>query len=163
MELLTTFTIADLDALPSARQEAVLRDAVAAAARDAAPFATWGDVHQIRAANWLVNLPVIGSRFVVGTWPAGGSRETPMKTSHGLVSGVHQTSFGSMARHVSDMADPDANWFTLFGGQDGWPGSPAYADQLDLWRAGRPIRVPLRPEAVAAAFPRVTTLAPAAR
>lgn len=157
---LTTFTIADLDALPPERRDAVLRDAVTTAARDAAPFAAWGDVHQLRAANWLVNLPVIGSRFVVGTWPAGGSRETPMKTSHGLVSGPHQTSFGSMARHVSDMADPDANWFTLFGGQDGWPGSPAYADQLDLWRAGRPVRVPLRPEAVATAFPRVTTLAP---
>ncbi|HEY4250194.1 MAG TPA: penicillin acylase family protein [Roseomonas sp.] len=157
---LTTFTIADLDALPAERRQAVLRDAAAAAARDAAPFAAWGDVHQIRAANWLVNLPVIGSRFVVGTWPTGGSRETPMKTSHGLVNGRHQTSFGSMARHVSDMADPDANWFTLFGGQDGWPGSPAYADQLDLWRSGRPIRVPLRPEAVATAFPRVTVLAP---
>jgi penicillin amidase len=157
---LTTFTIADLDAEPPERRAALLRDAVAAASRDAAPFPAWGDMHRIRAANWLVNLPVIGSRFVVGTWPAGGSRETPMKTSHGLVSGVHQTSFGSMARHVSDMADPDANWFTLFGGQDGWPGSPAYADQLELWRAARPIRVPLLPASVAAAFPRLTTLTP---
>ena len=65
-----------------------------------------------------------------------------------------------MARHVSDMADPDANWFVLFGGQDGWLGSAAFADQVPLWREGRSIRVPLRPATVAAEFPRVTVLSP---
>jgi penicillin amidase len=58
------------------------------------------------------------------------------------------------------MADPDANWFTLFGGQDGWLGSAAFADQVTLWRERRGIRLPLRPEMVAAEFPLVTRLAP---
>ena len=83
-----------------------------------------------------------------------------MKTGHGLVSGPHEVSFGSMARQVSDMADPDANWFVLFGGQDGWLGSAAFADQVPLWREGRGIRMPLRPATVAAEFPRVTVLSP---
>jgi penicillin amidase len=83
-----------------------------------------------------------------------------MKTGHGLVSGPHEVSFGSMARHVSDLSDPDANWFVLFGGQDGWLGSANFADQVPLWREGRSIRVPLRPATVAAEFPRTTVLSP---
>jgi penicillin amidase len=83
-----------------------------------------------------------------------------MKSGHGLVTGPHEVSFGSMARQVSDMADPDANWFTLFGGQDGWLGSAAFADQVPLWRERRGIRMPLRPATVAAEFPRVTVLRP---
>ena len=84
-----------------------------------------------------------------------------MKTSHGLLDGTRRTaSFGSMARHVSDMADTDANWFTLWGGQDGWLGSAAFMDQVPLWRDGRAVRVPLRAETVAREFPRVTRIEP---
>jgi penicillin amidase len=83
-----------------------------------------------------------------------------MKSGHGLVTGPHEVSFGSMARQVSDMADLDANWFTLFGGQDGWLGSAAFADQVPLWRERRGIRMPLRQATVAAEFPRVTVLRP---
>jgi penicillin amidase len=157
---LTTFLLRDLDALPPARREAVLRAAVAAAAPDAARYRDWGEVHRLRVAHWLVNLPLLGRAFVLDNLPVGGSRETPMKTGHGLVTGPHEVSFGSMARQVSDMADPDANWFTLFGGQDGWLGSAAFADQVPLWREGRSIRLPLRPETVAAEYPRVTVLRP---
>lgn len=157
---ITTFLLRDLDALPPERRAAVLRGAVAAAAPIAARYRSWGEVHRLRAAHWLVNLPVLGRRFVLESLPVGGSRETPMKTGHGLVSGPHEVGFGSMARHVSDMSDPDANWFVLFGGQDGWLGSAAFADQLPLWREGRAIRVPLRAETVAREFPRVTIVRP---
>jgi len=138
----------------------VLRRAAAEAAPLAARHRTWGEVHRLRAAHWLVNLPVIGRRFVLGTYPAGGSRETPMKTGHGPVTGPHEVSFGSMARFVTDLADPDATWLALFGGQDGWLGSAAFADQVPLWREGRLIRLPLRPVTVAAEFPAVTRLSP---
>jgi penicillin G amidase len=155
---ITTFLLRDLDALPPARREMVLRGAVAAAAPLAARWRNWGQVHRLRAAHWLVNLPLLGRAFVLGDFPVGGSRETPMKTGHGLVSGPHEVSFGSMARFVSDLADPDANWFVLFGGQDGWLGSAAFADQVPLWREGRAIRMPLRPAVVAAEFPTMTVL-----
>ncbi|GGC52065.1 penicillin amidase [Siccirubricoccus deserti] len=157
---LTTFLLRDLDALPPARCEAVLRAAVAGAAPDAARYRDWGEVHRLRVAHWLVNLPLLGRAFVLADFPVGGSRETPMKTGHGMVTGPHEVSFGSMARQISDMADLDANWFTLFGGQDGWLGSAAFADQVPLWREGRSIRLPLRPETVAAEYPRVTVLRP---
>jgi len=157
---LTTFLLRDLDTRPPAAREAILREAVAAAAPLAAKYRVWGDIHRQRAAHILVNIPVLGRRFVVDTWPTGGSRETPMKTGHGLVTGPHEVSFGSMARHVSDLGDPDANWFVLFGGQDGWLGSAAYADQLALWRAKQAIRMPLRPETVAREFTRTMRLLP---
>jgi penicillin amidase len=156
---ITAFLLRDLDALDAARREAVLREAATAAAADFARLPTWGEMHRLPHAHALVNLPVLGEAFFrYGDYPVGGSRETPMKTSHGLVTDRHNATFGSMARHVSDMADPDANWFTLWGGQDGWLGSAAFADQVPLWLERRSIRVPLRPETVAAEFPRVTRL-----
>ena len=158
---ITAFLLRDLDALEPARREAVLREAARLAAADFARLGTWGEMHRLPHAHALVNLPVLGEAFFrYGDHPVGGSRETPMKTSHGLVTARHNTAFGSMARHVSDMSDPDANWFTLWGGQDGWLGSAAFADQVPLWLERRSIRVPLRPETVAADFPRVTRLAP---
>ncbi|MCR0985627.1 penicillin acylase family protein [Roseomonas populi] len=155
---LTAHTLRDLDALPPARREAALRDAAREAAALVRDVRGWGEVHRLRAAHWLVNLPVVGDRFVYGDYPVGGSRETPMKTSHGLIEGRHNTSFGSMARFVTDMADPDSSRFVLFGGQDGWLGSAAFADQIPLWRERRHLRVPLRPATVAAEFPIVTVL-----
>lgn len=158
---ITAFLLRDFDALPADRRAEVLRQAAQAAARDFAALGTWGEMHRLRVSHWLFNLPVVGSAFAYGDHPVGGSRETPMKTSHGLVTGRHAAAFGSMARHVSDMADPDANWFTLWGGQDGWLGSAAFADQVPLWLDRRTIRIPLRPATVAAEFPRVTRLEPA--
>lgn len=156
---LTTFLLRDLDAAPE--RDALLRRVGAVAEAEFARLGAWGDLHRLRAAHWLVNLPVIGRAFVYADFPTGGSRETPMKTSHGLLAdGPRAANFGSMARHVSDMADPDANWFTLWGGQDGWLGSAAFMDQVPMWRDGRAIRVPLRPATVAAEFPHVTRLAP---
>jgi penicillin amidase len=157
---ITAFMLRELDALPAAQREALLRAAVAEAAPLAARWGSWGEVHRLRVAHWLVNLPVLGRAFVIDSFPVGGSRETPMKTGHGFVSGPHEVGFGSMARHISDMADPDANWFVLFGGQDGWLGSTAFSDQVEMWRQRRAIRLPLRPATVAVEFPHVTRLTP---
>lgn len=157
---ITAFLLRDLDALGAARREAALREAARLAAADLARLTTWGEMHRLPHAHALVNLPVVGGAFRYGDHPVGGSRETPMKTSHGLVTRRHNTAFGSMARHVSDMADLDANWFTLWGGQDGWLGSAAFADQVPLWLERRSIRIPLRAETVARDFPRVTRIEP---
>ena len=93
-------------------------------------------MHRVRVAHFLADLPLLGGAFVLDEHPSAGSRQTPYKTAHGLVQGRHDTKFGAMARHVSDLADPDANWFVPFGGQDEWLGSPGFADQVALWRRG---------------------------
>ena len=83
-----------------------------------------------------------------------------MKTAHGLTNKRHHARYGSIARHVSDMSDPDANYFALLGGQDGWFGSSTFADQVPLWREGRYISLPLTAEAVRKNFVHRTTLVP---
>jgi penicillin G amidase len=157
-----SFLLRDLETLPAARRCQTLRDAAAGAAADLERFPTWGDMHRLRIAHFLSHVPVIGGAFVVDDIPLGGSRQTPMKTAHGLVDRRHHSSLGSMARHVSDLSDPDANWFVLLGGQDGWFGAENFADQVPLWREGRYIRMPLTEAAVARAFRHVLELRPRA-
>lgn len=158
---LVVFFARDLAALPDELRAGLLREAVAAAAADAEAFPTWGDMHRLRAAHPLANLPWIGDRFVYGDWPIGGSRETPMKTAHSTTNQRHFARYGSQARHISDLSDPDANWFVLFGGQDGWLGSSHFDDQVPLWLEGDYLQMPLTPAAVAEAFPRQQQLTPA--
>jgi penicillin amidase len=108
--------------------------------------------------HWFAALPLLGRNFIYGDYPSGGSRETPMKTAHGLINGVTVSTFGSQARFVSDMGDPDSSEFVLIGGNDGWIGSENALDQVPLWLKGEYIRMPLRPETVAREFPVVTVL-----
>jgi penicillin G amidase len=106
---------------------------------------------------------VLGRFFKYDSFPVGSSRETPMKTAHGLVNDEHGAFYGSQSRHISDLGDPDANWFLVFGGQDGWMGSENFDDQVPLWRERRYIRLPLTAAAVAEAHPTVQRLSPRRR
>ena len=153
--------LADLDALPPGSRAALLASALADADRDAARFRDWGEMHRVQVRPLLGHLPKIGRWFRIGDYPASGSRETVMKTSHGLVRDRHACSFGAQARFVADLSDPDDNWFVLFGGQDGWLGSENLADQLGLWRDGGYIRMPLSDDAIARDFPHLQILCPA--
>jgi penicillin amidase len=154
------YLLHDLDALPAAARRRALRRAAAEAAKGLRRFSAWGEMHRLRLAHFLAHLPVLGEAFVLGDLPLGGSRQTPMKTEHGLVGGRHHSAVGQMARHVSDLSGPDANWFVLLGGQDGWLGSPCFADQVALWRERRFIRMPLTRAQVAEDFPLALELRP---
>jgi len=157
------FLLDDLRARAPEQRHALLREILPLAARDAARYPTWGDMHRLPLIHFLGKVPLIGRAFTAKDLPSGGSRQTPMKSSHGIVTRRHRTGFGSMGRHVSDMGDVDANWFCLLGGQDGWLGSDGALDQVPLWQEGRYIRMPLRPESVAKEFPLVTLLQPAGK
>lgn len=157
---LTRVWPADFMALPSDTRARALAEALHGAAKVAARYPAWGDMHRLRIGHLLAGVPVIGERFVVADLPASGSRETIMKTAHGLVAEEHHSRYGSQSRHVSDLSDLDANHFVLLGGNDGWIGSVNFADQMPLWRAGLYLRMPLSPDTVAAEFPHRFTLAP---
>lgn len=150
---LLAFLPDQLDRLNDEYLRAIFLNAATAARRDAAAHRNWGDMHRLVVGPLISRLPVIGSLFALADLPVGGSRETPMKTSHELVRGRHAVVYGSQARHIADMADPDANDFVLLGGNDGLPGSPAFLDQVLLWRTGRMIRLPLSDAGVTAAYP----------
>ena len=75
-----------------------------------------------------------------------------MKTAHEASAGRHTVRYGANARHVSDMADMDENYFVLLGGQDGWINSSTMLDQWPSWRSGEYVRVPLSLDSVRKAF-----------
>ena len=152
----------DLAARPEPGRRALLAAAVQAAAAASARTAKWGDLHRLRVGHALTGAPLLGRFFVLDEYGVGGSRNTIMRTAHGLVSGRHYVSFGSQSRQLCDMSDPDRNHFVLLGGEDGWLGSANFADQVELWRQGRSITMPLTAAAVAAQFPTVTVLRPGA-
>jgi penicillin amidase len=148
----------DIAEADSARVETALRTALGKAAPDAAKFAGWGEMHRLGLAHVLANVPLIGARYRFGDHPIGGSTDTLMKTSSGSSAERHFTRYGSQARHVSDLADLDRNWFQILGGQDGWFNSSTFADQVPEWLEGRYIQVPMRPETVRAKFRHVLKL-----
>jgi penicillin amidase len=144
-----------------AKIAAPMAEALTLAGEALAEYGSWGGMHRMALSHPLANLPVLGAKYRFAEWPVGGGKQTLMKTSHRAAKEEHDTAFGSQARHVSDLGDPDANWFALLGGQDGRIGSPAFMDQADLWRRGDYVQLPLRPDTVRAAFPHETVLRPA--
>jgi penicillin amidase len=117
-------------------------------------------MHRLGLRHPLSFIPVVGSKYRFGDVPIGGSSTTVMKTAHGDTDERHFTRFGSQARHISDMSDPDANWFTLLGGQDGWINSENFVDQFQFWLRGDYVQVPLQLETVERTFPHKMELRP---
>ncbi len=150
---LQSFLLRDLEDLPAAKRDDLMRDAVTEAAKMVESFPTWGTLHRLRIGHIMSQAPLIGSRFVLDRVPISGSRETLWKTAHGLIDGPHDARYGAQSRHISDMGDRNANYFVLLGGQDGWLGSANYADQVPLWLEGRYLTLPLDPERARADFP----------
>ncbi len=150
--------IEDIRATDDATLTQQLGSALAEAADGYDPRVQWGDLHRLELRHPLAFLPVIGGRFQFGDYPIGGSSDTLMKTAHSTTMDEHRVRYGSQARHVSDMTDPDGNWFVLLGGQDGWINSSTFLDQVPLWLEGRYIRMPLKLETVRADFGRTTVL-----
>ncbi len=122
--------------------------------------AHWGDRHRLVLGHLLSGIPVLGQSFVFAEMPGEGSIETIYKSAHALGAQHHAARYGAQARHISDLADPDANDFVLLGGQDGWWGSDQAMDQVPLWRKGEFVRVPLSLEKIRASFLTVQTLNP---
>jgi len=150
----------DITRAPDGAIAAALHRAAPPAARALRRFGTWGQIHRIELRHLLGEVPVFGRRYRFAAAPAQGGNDTLLKTGNALTARRHRCTFASTARYVSDMSDPDANWFVLLGGQDGWLGSTTLVDQVALYRGGRYIRMPLRPETVRAEFPFRTVLSP---
>jgi penicillin amidase len=153
----------DIAAITPRHLGEVVTASVRAAAQRFEDFRDWGGAHRLRLAHPLGRAPVIGRRyrFTDLAWP--GSSETVMKAAHGPVTGRHSVSYGSNARYVFDMSDPNGNYLVILGGNDGALGSDAFLDQLDLFRRGALMRLPLDSEAAEAEFPHRTVIEPAGR
>ena len=149
---------ADLEAVPTTEVAPLVREALARQGS----IRPWGELHHLRLEHPLGSLPG-ARRYRFFDLPAPGGSDTVMKTSNGLTKGRHSVRFGSNARQICDLSNPDENYFVLLGGQDGCFGSTTFADQVSLWREGRYVRLPLTEDAVRATFPYVSRLLPAPR
>jgi penicillin amidase len=150
----------DLSALPRAQVARALEQALAPAARDFQRFGTWGELHRVRVSHPLGALPLVGRRYRFVDIPGAGSAETLMKTAHPLTNKRHAASYGSNARYLVDLSDPDRSFFALLGGQDGWLGSSTATDQVAPWQRGEYVQVPMREATVRALFRHRTELTP---
>ena len=126
-------------------------------------FATWGAMHKMRLQHPLAEAPLIGGQFMFKEYGVSGSTDTVRKTAHQPTDELHATRYGSNARHISDLSDPDANYFVLLGGQDGWFESSTFLDQAELFERGEYVQIPLRPESVRQKFDHKMVLKPKAR
>ncbi len=152
-----------LPGLPEATLRPILLAAAETAAGDAAATATWGEAHRLAASHFLGAMPYLGRRYRLGEFPYAGASTTLQKGARGRLGAEPQrVRYGANARHVSDLADPDENYFVLLGGQDGTINSANALDQLPLWLDGRYLRLPLTMENVRRDFPHHLRLAPVA-
>ena len=138
----------------------VAQESLKSAAEARAKFATWGDMHRLIVQGQFAAIPLIGGRYVFEDVPAAGSSETVLKTDHEISAERHPTRYGAQARHVSDLSDPDANWFVLLGGNDGWYNSSTFRDQVAAFQSGQSFKVPLKIETVRTTFKHKTVLQP---
>ncbi len=142
----------DIPATPDHDLRRDLAKALADAAAQIGRFANWGEMHRLSLSHALAMAPLIGDRYRFDDLPASGSTESLMKTAHNSTDRRHFTRYGQQARFVADLSDPDRSYVALLGGQDGWINSSTSLDQVELWRKGAYIELPLRPETVRARF-----------
>lgn len=138
-----------LSRLSSAEVCRVVLSALPKALETFEKFSSWGEMHQLRFGPPVSQAPIIGSRFRLGDIPADGSSDTLLKSAHPFSGDYSNVTYGACARHISDLSDPNENYFVLLGGQDGWLNTPHLDDQVELWQRGEYIRVPMDSEAVA--------------
>jgi len=150
----------DIERTAAEQLSPFLENSLAKATDNLRRFRDWGDMHRLGLAHPLVILPVIGKRFRFADHPAGGTTEAIMKTAHSSTSERHFASYGSNARHISDLSDMDRNYFLLLGGQDGWINSATFQDQVPAWLSGDYIQIPMRPHKMRARFRHKTELSP---
>ncbi|MEE8435051.1 MAG: penicillin acylase family protein [bacterium] len=155
-----TLLLEDIRHSDPSRLAPALEAALNQAARGVRRFDTWGDVHRLGLRHPLGALPLAGRKYRMINHPAEGGSDTIHKTGHPLTHKRHFSGYGSCARHVSNLADPDDNRFVLLGGQDGWLGSTTLLDQVALWERGETFRMPLLAETAAETFPHRMTISP---
>ena len=141
------------------RQEWI-EDALKKTAEGIEEHKNWGSFRRQSVRHPLGMIPVIGSSYRFGSYPAKGGSETILKRGGSSSDEPNDSSFGSNARHISDLSDPDLNFFVMYGGNDGYVRSPFLTNHMDLWQEGKYFQVPLDPEKIRILFHSKHTISP---
>ena len=105
-------------------------------------------MHSVTVKSAMGFLPMVGKKFRWKTFPSDGGATTIHKAAFKPGTKKKKVGYGAQSRHISDLGDIDENYFVLLGGNDGWAGSPAIADQVDLWASGKYLKIPLSQKGV---------------
>lgn len=132
----------------------LIADSFGAAERMLKRFANWGEIHTQTIQAPLGLVPVLGSRFRFGQYPAPGGATTLHKAAFAAGDDGYRVVFGAQSRHISDMGTLNDNYFVMLGGNDGWIKSPFLDDQVAVWREGGLINIPLELNTVKKTFTR---------
>ncbi|MEM8549445.1 MAG: penicillin acylase family protein [Verrucomicrobiota bacterium] len=149
---LPRYLLKDMNAMEDEALRPLLVDSLDQTGRSLEPDTVWGDVHRIKVQHLLGNVPLIGGAYQFGERPVGGHNATVFKTSGNLFDEEQRITYGSQSRHISDLSDINANYFVLFGGQDGQINAENATDQVDLWERGEFVQVPFEVDRVKETF-----------
>lgn len=97
----------------------------------------WGKVHQISFNHLLGRGWLLRIFFNRGQYPVGGDEHTVWMTAYDLKLPFGLVTTSAAYRVVLDVGDWDRSTAVLSTGQSGQPGSPHYADQIEMWREGQ--------------------------
>lgn len=145
------FLLSYIESLPAEDIEIAYKDALEKA-NTLPKDQNWGTHHKLKVQHLLGNIPILGKAYRQNPISVSGSQETILKTAHPTTAQKHTVTYGSQSRHISDLSDLDANYFVLFGGNDGWIGSDKAYDQVKMWQDGTYIQMPLRLENLPQSF-----------
>ena len=115
-------------------------------------FASWGDMHTQTIQSPLGLVPYLGRGFRYKTYGASGGATTINKAVSRPGTDDPKVIFGAQSRHISDLSDMDENYFVMLGGHDGWLDNPHLTDQVDAWRKGEYIKLPLKMSSIPKVF-----------
>jgi penicillin amidase len=110
----------------------------------------WGKIHQLTLQHPMGRKKPLDRIFNTGPFPCGGSAQTINKGEYRLAE-PFAVAAGPSVRIIVDLAQPDAAWFVIPGGQSGQAFSEHYRDQVDFWLQGKYRKVSMRRDEIAAA------------
>lgn len=130
----------------------IIKKSISSVKETSLNYPTWGEFTIQTQKTALGMIPFVGSKFNLDSYPGIGESDTLNKRGRSLSADKEEVRYGASARHISDMVDPDENYFILHGGQDSWLMNENLADQTELWRKGEYIKIPLTMKKVKSAF-----------
>ena len=122
----------------------------------------WGPLHQQKFQHAFGSIGTLSSFLNLKPHEAAGGQDSVWKSQAWLGRrGMDFTvSSGPVLRMIVDFADIDHARWVVDTGVSGWPGSPHYGDQNELWRAGRYLPMLFDPAQVKAAAKATICLLP---
>lgn len=151
----------DFRALDETRQRQLIREAIQVIKSPLNKYENWGDYHVQVVRSPLGLIPFLGKRFEFFEYPAAGGSTTFNKSAFSPGFSKARVTFGAQVRHISDMSNLDSNYFIMLGGNDGWLTNPHLYDQIDLWKEGGYIKLPLDLDSVKKEFnKKITSISP---